>query len=216
MFDMSGIHVASCTGRVRARSLAVSGVGGLLARPACYRSFRGIIFATIGLGSGGCHARYASPRGCGHSMSMSTLVCALSAPDRTSSAVIKTRRWVYRSAGIPKGCPKGNSTPTTRGVISCDAVCGIIVTTHVAIPAASIRRASTGTFRQQSGQTGARMTPSVRWARNSSMIAGAVEFLQADKPASWYPITEMWAGAAPPTTPSAARSLRTSTGSDTL
>jgi hypothetical protein len=52
-----------------------------------------------------------------------------------------------------------------RGALRSSATEGIIVTTTVGIPAASIHRASTGTFAQQSGQAGARMSPSTTWSR---------------------------------------------------
>jgi hypothetical protein len=69
-------------------------------------------------------------------------------------------------------------------VRSASATAGIIVTTTVGMPAASTSRASTGTFRQQSGQTGANTTPSVSWARKSSTIAGAVCARHSARPAS--------------------------------
>ena len=49
-----------------------------------------------------------------------------------------------------------------------------MVTTTVGTPAASRRRASTGTLRQQSGQTGASTTPSTPSPRATSTISGAV------------------------------------------
>jgi len=135
---------------------------------------RSIIRATIGLGSVGCQDRYASRGSCGHSMSMSTLVPGCVAPASTVSAVRSTRRCMARSCGMPKAWPNGNSTPTMRGAPSAEAIDGIIVTTTVGTPAASRRRASTGTFRQQSGQAGASTTPLVCCSVSSRVIAGAV------------------------------------------
>ena len=97
-----------------------------------------------------------------------------SAPESTVRAVSSTRRCMARSPGMPNGWPKGNSTPTMRGARTAAASAGIIVTVTVGIPAASMRRASTGTLRQQSGQTGARISPSVPSSRSSSTMAGAV------------------------------------------
>ena len=96
------------------------------------------MWATIGLGSTGCHARYASRTGTGHSTSMSTRVPGDPAPARTVTAVSSTRRCNSRSKGIPNGCPKGNSTPTVRGTRRRSALSGIIVTKTVGMPARSI------------------------------------------------------------------------------
>ena len=80
--------------------------------------------------------------------------CVRSYRDKAASPTV---RCIIRSWGIPKGWPKGNSTPTTLGKRKRSAISGIIVTTTVGIPADSTIRANTGTFLQQSGQVGAKM-----------------------------------------------------------
>ena len=113
------------------------------------------------------------------------VVMAPGATAEEIDAVVNTVRCTERSPGCPNVWPNGNSTPTMRGVSSCSAVAGIIVTVTVGIPAASMRRANTGTLRQQSGQTGASTTPSAPSSRNCAAIAGAVSRRHTSSPACW-------------------------------
>jgi hypothetical protein len=145
------------------------------------------ISLTMGLGSCGRPALKASPLGCGHSISKSIRVANDVAPARTVNAVPRTRCCVFRSLGIPNGCPNGNSTPTMRGAICAIARFGIIVTTTVGIPAFSIHRANTGTFRQQSGHTGASTTPSASCSSNVLTMAGAVSSRHLSSASSCQP-----------------------------
>lgn len=118
-------------------------------------------------------------------MSMSTRVPNEGAPASTVTAVSNTRRCTASSPGMPNECPNGNSTPTTRGAMTHCARSGIIVTTTVGIPARSMRRASTGTFLQQSGQAGASSTASTCSSRSLDTIWAAVVDRHSDRPACW-------------------------------
>src|SRR5205814_4899700 len=87
------------------------------------------IFLTMGLGTLGCHARYASRKGTGHSTSQSTRVPNADAPDNTRSDSSSTRRCITRSRGMPNAWPNGNSTPTLRGARRSSATAGRSVLT---------------------------------------------------------------------------------------
>ena len=175
----NGKHLGRCPRMLRSYSTMVA--------PLRRRSGLLSISLAMGLGSCGRPALKASPLGCGHSMSRSMRVPNDVAPARTVNAVSRTRRCVFRSLGIPNGCPNGNSTPTTRGANCAIARFGIVVTTTVGIPALSIHRANTGTFRQQSGHIGASTTPSASCSFNALAMAGAVSFRHLSRELSCQP-----------------------------
>ena len=135
------------------------------AAPALARYF------VIGAGSDGCHAfdQYSKS---GHTYGSSTTVFGSLISTIARSASRITLICSSRSPACPSGCPNGNSTPTILGVPTASASHGDIVTSTVLIPAASIARASTGTYRQHSGQTGVRKAQSTSSLFIRSAISG--------------------------------------------